>query len=335
MVDPTNDVFEKLKAKHPSLIDINYNINYYNEKREELLRYKVDEDLYITATMGEVRDIIRKKKKLVSPGLDKLRIDHLQELIGINQEPDPQEAEFSQLLTDLINMILRGDFSSSAVSCIKDNHLIAIFKPNSDDIRPIGMGSSIRKIAATIAFHRTNQLFNSEHFKNLQFALDDVGMERIIHSLKICQQRNPTWDVVKIDADNAFNRVDRIEGLLQIKELFPSVFPLLRDMYLDSSEGWYYGLPDKIKSVSSEVGFHQGDVLATWMFIMTIQPMLKEIRQIISAEYNNDSTLINFYVDDGNLCAPHNIMIRIIDLIDLIGPKYGYYIKKIYIIQII
>jgi hypothetical protein len=61
---------------------------------------------------------------------------------------------------------------------------------------------------------------------------------------------------------------------------------------------------------------------------MTIQPMLKEIRQIISAEYNNDSTLINFYVDDGNLCAPHNIMIRIIDLIDLIGPKYGYYIKK-------
>ena len=50
---------------------------------------------------------------------------------------------------------------------------------------------------------------------------------------------HPDWDVYTIDADNAFNRANRIKGLQQVQQLTPELLPYLRDIYLCSSFGWF------------------------------------------------------------------------------------------------
>jgi hypothetical protein len=46
-----------------------------------------------------------------------------------------------------------------------------------------------------------------------------------------------------IDADNAFNRSNRILGLQEVMKHFPSAFPFIRSMYLCRSNGWYHQNP--------------------------------------------------------------------------------------------
>jgi hypothetical protein len=72
-------------------------------------------------------------------------------------------------------------------------------------------------------------------------------------------------------------------------------------MYLQLSETWYFGLSESIKSMVCRNGYHQGDVLATWLYIMTIQPRLQKIKDHIVAEFGAEMIAhVKFFVDDGN-----------------------------------
>ena len=127
----------------------------------------------------------------------------------------------------------------------------------------------------------------------------------------------------KQNGDNAFNEANRLIGLAQVAQLQPGLLPHLRGMYLGTAKGWYFGLPDGIQSIDSEAGVSQGDVLASWGYNITIHPLLLELQQIVDEEFLGEGSIM-FYVDDGNLIAPHHVMLRLLDA----GPTYGYKIKK-------
>src|SRR5882672_6574752 len=114
---------------------------------------------------------------------------------------------------------------------------------------------------------------DDRHFGLLQSAMRRCGMEEIIHLIGTTLEHHPELDFFAADGDNAFNRANRATGLKHIKENFKQALPHLRSMYLGDSDQWYYGLPDSIKSISCVNGFHQGDVLATWAYVMTMQPL--------------------------------------------------------------
>ena len=78
--------------------------------------------------------------------------------------------------------------------------------------------------------------------------------------------------------------------------------------------------------------FFQGDSAATWAYIMTIQPMLNHLQSIINDyqienNYQESKSLVRFFVDDGNLCAPYELMILLLNYIKDEGPRYGYNIN--------
>ena len=117
-------------------------------------------------------------------------------------------------------------------------------------------------------------------------------------------ERDPTLDVFCADGDNAFNAANRIRGLREVKENFPAALAYAKDMYLEESTAWYHGLPDNIKPVFCRNGYHQGDVLASWLYVMTIQPLLVHIKATIQSKFPDEWFLVKFYVDDGNFIAP-------------------------------
>ena len=62
--------------------------------------------------------------------------------------------------------------------------------------------------------------------------------------------------------------------------------------------------------------------MATWAFIMTIQPFLLGLREVLG-----EGNFTKFFVDDGNICADFETMILAIEYILEHGPKYGYHMS--------
>ena len=99
-------------------------------------------------------------------------------------------------------------------------------------------------------------------------------------------------------------------------------------MYLEESTAWYHGLPDNIKPVFCRNGYHQGDVLASWLYVMTIQPLLVHIKATIQSKFPDEWFLVKFYVDDGNFIAPSKIMREIIKILQNSYETFGYKLKS-------
>ena len=266
-----------------------------------------------------------KGKAMVKPGVDKLRYEHLKAMIGRNSEPSPQEEEFCTLFAELLTLIIRGEYPVDIKCMLRDNELIALDKGN-DDIRPIGMGETIRKVVSSVAFKRT-AAFNSTHLRH-QYGLKRNGAEHIIHSIRFLMEEHPTWDLYCVDADNAFNRANRVRGLKEVCIHQPELLPLMKDMYDCISNGWYNGLSQGASSIPSKNGYHQGDVLASWMYVMTMHPLINRVDEIIAAEFPNEAYYQGWYIDDGNILAPRPVMKRIIQVLQEEGPSFGYIIKK-------
>ena len=119
-------------------------------------------------------------------------------------------------------------------------------------------------------------------------------------------------------------------GLDEIRKHHPVSLSFLRNMYLDSSKGWYYGMSDSIREVDCNNGFHQGDVAATWAYVMTIHPLLMHIQSELKNRFANELHLVKFYVDDGNFVAPFHVMQVIVQLLNdpEVVNKYGYRLRK-------
>eukprot|EP01031_Cornospumella_fuschlensis_P026834 gene26834-32430_t len=172
-----------------------------------------------------------------SRGLDKLR---LRVLAGSEVEPSSADFTFCSKLSQ-----------------------------GAEDVRPVGMGSVLRKIASKCLWKALED-FNEKHFKPWQFAMQRGGCVEIIHSLRTFTQAQPTWDVYTIDADNAFNRAERRTGLSELKKHEQLNGPFLRNMYLG----------DSVAAIKSRAGYHQGDILATFMYILTIKPPFQRMHDI-------------------------------------------------------
>ncbi len=192
-----------------------------------------------------------------------------------------------------------------------------------DDVRPIGIGGTFRKIAATVLF-KSSQVFNAKHFGRLQFALLKSGTDQIIHAFVMSLTSAPNKCKFAMDAINAFNKANRKRGLAEVFTYFKQALPYLLTMYGDDLNCWYYGLPDAIAAIKAQEGFTQGDVMATWAYIMTIQPFLKGIHSRLG-----DEGFVKFFVDDGNLCGDFEDMLDVIDYIIQVGPTYGYHMSKV------
>jgi hypothetical protein len=322
----TNTTFQQLQSKHPSRSP-----NQLTENQLQSLQSASTTETsrtWLDLTGDRVRRAILKRAKLKKSGPDKLRYDHLRVLIGHGGEDKSDENEFAEALASILTLIIDVEAPLEFYDSVRDNELCAIPKPNGD-IRPLGMGVVFRKLCSIIFLTYTNttdihnQSFNRTHFDQLQYGMETRGAEDIIHQVRKSFDTNPELDIFCLDADNAFNMISRYLGLLQVQNHFPNIIPFLSQIYLHDSNGWYFGLSNGVKSVLSQEGFHQGDVLGSWLFCMSIQPLLIGLRNIIG-----DNGVVKFFIDDGNIITDTATMIRALDYLETEGPKYGFIFKR-------
>jgi hypothetical protein len=323
-VVPTKETLQKLRDKHPAASKAGLT----EAQLQEIQDAVVEEAELVKVSLHDVRRVIRKAANLKAPGLDLLRFEHLKQLIGKGPEPAPgDETVFCDLLAKIIDLLIAGEVPAQVLPAFRDNVLCPLPK-GEQDIRPIGMGALYRKIASKI-LEQYGKTFSAQHFGAVQDAFKPDAIANIVHAFNFRMQEHPEHTVWLMDAENAFNRGNRYLFLHETLEHCKFMFPFMRLMYNDESQGFVCGLKDGIEGVTSSEGFHQGDVLGTWAFCMTIQPLLNGLQNFLVQEFGNAVlVLIKFFVDDGNVSAPHPVLLKIIDYFLEEGPKYGYFISK-------
>lgn len=339
LVDSTaENIISLLQSKHPQPIPQyipNNTAIQFVERLSPPQPDDEDDDSYQRLIMSgpDFHELVMSSKKLISPGLDGIRADHLKVLLGYRDHQSKLQEELATNFATICNFLLLGDprIPTEVSQALSSTLLVALTK-SSTDVRPIGMGMLFRKYAS---FHLLNRVkvesLDSYFSKGFQFALHPAGLEEVIHNIEAARSYFPHYDVFNIDATNAFNSSNRLLGLYNIAKEFPIAIPLLRTMYMKPSKGYYFHSSAELGSMTHTVipsceGFHQGDVLGTWAYIMSLQPLLISLDEHLKSfvEENLDRIeapilqkdgreLISlFFVDDGNLVGPHCLMVEAI-----------------------
>ena len=308
------------------------------EKLDEMKTLKLNSssrEVY-QLTGPRMRGIVSKKPNLVTPGIDGFRFDHLRALMGSGKPEIPSEDEFAELFTDIIVMLMDVEgVPLGAYEFLRLNNLIAIEKPDKT-IRPIGMGSIFRKLCCGIFLAYTFQghpmfqgeSFNKMHFSNLQYGVDSMGSEKIIHYFDLFMEANPESDVFFADGSNAFNSTSRLKGIEEAHTYFPQMTPFLMKIYYENNYGCYFGLKEGVQKIPSVEGLVQGCILGSWLWCMSNHSFLKGLSNILVTDSIQTSGTIKSFIDDTNLGGKTPKMFEALRYMFTEGPKIGFTLNK-------
>jgi hypothetical protein len=99
--------------------------------------------------------------------------------------------------TFFLQSIVNGEIPEEVIPLFSDHETWVIPKGDSD-FRPLGGVGVHRKLASTIALQdESTQSFNKSFFKDLQFGMDRLGTEKIVHSFRTFMEKYPEKDVLK------------------------------------------------------------------------------------------------------------------------------------------
>ncbi|XP_057307912.1 uncharacterized protein LOC130645822 [Hydractinia symbiolongicarpus] len=187
-------------------------------------------------------------------------------------------------------------------------------------LRPIGVGEVLRRIVVKIVMNISkNDVIKAAG--SLQVcAGQNAGVEAAVHAMHDIFDNDDTEAVLLIDAENAFNSINR-KVMHNIWKLCSMNATFISNCYAVSARLFVIGG----KEILSREGTAQGDPTSMASYAIGIIPLLKAL---FNNTRSNDHTLKEVaYSDDftvaGKLYEIKEFWSKIVD----IGPKYGYFPK--------
>jgi hypothetical protein len=188
------------------------------------------------------------------------------------------------------------------------SRLIAIDKQ--PGVRPIAIGEVVRRIIskAILAVVKTDIL---EVTGSIQLcAGQDSGCEAAVHAMRVILQDESTEAALLVDAQNAFNCLNRQLALVNIHRICPSIAATLTNLYREDANLYVQN-----ETVHSCEGVMQGDPLAMAMFALGVTPLIRELQGIRQIWFADDAA------SGGSLESVYRWWNKLME----IGPRYGYH----------
>ena len=149
-------------------------------------------------------------------------------------------SELCETIADLAKKLCREPVHPDMIHELVANRLIPLDK--GDDkfgkpgVRPIGIGEILRRIIGKVVVGNIREdILNAAGPLQTCAGLKS-GIEASIHAMRKIFDNDSTQAVLLVDADNAFNRLNRKVALHNIKELCPSFFRYLTNTYQVSAK---------------------------------------------------------------------------------------------------
>ena len=147
-----------------------------------------------------------------------------------------------------------------------------------------------------------------------------AGIESAVHAMRKIFEDDETEAILLVDAENAFNNLNRKAALQNIKELCPPFHQYLLNTYQKPAKLVITDLT-KQDYIMSEEGCTQGDVTAMALYALGIKPLIKRLGDVIDSKKCKQS----WYADDSSSAGELNEIKKWWDQIITSGPKFGYF----------
>ncbi len=262
----TDDVIETLRSKHPPpapTVD-GSNLKGPVMEIEDVIFDSIDADL-----------IHRTAKKISgSAGPSGADAEIWQRILCSKQfkkKPDKLCECIAELAKKLCCKLVNPDHIKSYTAC----RLIPLSK-NPSGVRPIGIGEVLRRIVGkAITTVLKPDLLNCTAPIQTCGGLPG-GVEAAIHAMRKLYNDPETEAVLLVDADNAFNSLNRETALNNLQYTCPEFFKYVLNTYRKPAE-LYINNSDDI--VYSQEGTTQGDTTAMPIYACSVMPLLNTLRK--------------------------------------------------------
>ena len=186
-------------------------------------------------------------------------------------------------------------------------------------IRPIGVGEVLRRIIGKVVA----SIVKDDVIKSvgsLQVcAGHEAGSEAAVHAIRQIFTNEESEAVLLIDAQNAFNSVNRAAFLHNIKIICPTLSTFVKNCYQFNSRLFVIGGAE----LESSEGTTQGDPIAMLIYAIAIIPLI--LRSVEEVESKHKFAKIAAFADDIAGAGKLNGLRILWDEICRLGPKYGYF----------
>ena len=301
LAPPSQQVFDSLQDKHPKGPTFPRPDQFPPHQR---------------ITAEEVETAVKSFKPLVSGGPSRLTPDHIKDAVTANLQKDVFQA-----LANVANLIAAADVPEEVQPFLTGAFLTPMHKEKGG-IRPIACGDVLRRIVSKVCVAKSKDAIRT-HFHPFQFGIAvPGGAEVVVHAWRdsvAALKGVPNKVALKIDIDNAFNRVHRAAVLALVAEKFPQMYAFVWLCYGNHSN---LIMRDCGEYISSQQGVQQGDPLAPFLFCLALLPCIQHLSEGIP-----NLNLNAWYMDDGGIIGDAIDVFKALTYLMKEGPTTGIFVS--------
>jgi hypothetical protein len=245
-------------------------------------------------------------------------------------------------LTRLLNFFIHNQVPDDIRSTFAAQYVIALHKDpqNLDKIRPIGIGTALRRLAAAASITLHGHTLASYLIPHGQLGIHvPGGLDFIVHSTQAqlntyMTQEHPTRALLTLDIANMFNAISRQacrHTLLKEPTLQPLV-PFFDLLYHNYNECWYNTPNHDYQCFPQHEGFTQGCPLsgafADVVLTLVLQPLNIQLRERTHDRNPNElppSTLS--YHDNTSIVIPYPDITWFLTTFQTLGTPLGIHLN--------
>ena len=235
-------------------------------------------------------------------------------------------ADLRDAIAGLAKKLCREDVPPDILKEFLANRLIPLDKGEDKDgnpgIRPIGIGEILRRIVGKVVVGNIRDDIIEAAGPLQTCAGLKSGIEASIHAMRNIFERDNTQGLLLVDAENAFNNLNRKVALHNIKQLCPSFFRFLSNTYQAPAK-MIINDQVKVDHILSEEGNTQGCVAAMGMYAIGIRPLI----DILSQGTDPLQLQQAWFADDSSGAGRLREIKKWWDILNEKGPKFGYFPK--------
>ena len=232
-----------------------------------------------------------------------------------------------QAIADLAKKLCREEVHPDSLTEFVACRLIPLDKGSdkwgNPGVRPIGIGEILRRLVGKVVVSNIREDIIKAAGPLQTCAGLKAGIEATVHAMRTIYEDDGTEGILLVDAENAFNQLNRRAALHNIKQLCPNFYRYLSNTYQLPAKMIVNDLNGRNDDIHSEEGSTQGDVTAMGMYAVGTRPLLNKLGEVVDPQQCKQC----WYADDSASAGKIREMRKWWDEMNRLGPKFGYYPK--------
>ena len=232
--------------------------------------------------------------------------------------------DLCQAISDLAKILSTEEVHPDCLTEYIAGRLVPLDKGNTKEgkpgVRPVGVGEVLRRLVGKLLIGVIKDDITTAAGPLQTCTGIKAGIEAAIHAMRTIFQDEETEAVLLVDAENAFNNLNRKAALNNIKELCPTFHRYLLNTYQRPAQLIVPG-EEHYEIIYSEEGSTQGDVGAMAMYGIALKPLTDKLANAVDPHQCKQV----WYADDSTAAGRLVEMRKWWDTLCQDGPEYGYF----------